>query len=165
MSYNKTLIKSKERKNDIYYTPILLAQEIINSCPLQENDIVLDPFLGEGVFYDNYPPFVSKDWCEIAKGKDFLNYDKKVDWIISNPPFSKLNKVLPKCIEVATKGICLILGTNNLTPKRDMLFEDGGFSLTHIEDFNVKDWFGFRCCFVVYEKNKTSIRRLSKTKY
>jgi hypothetical protein len=30
------------------------------------------------------------DWCEIGEGGDFLRYNQKVDWIISNPPWSKI---------------------------------------------------------------------------
>lgn len=165
MNYINSLNKSIERKNDIYYTPEPLAKELIKICDLKENDIVLDPFKGKGVFYNNYPDFVKKDWCEITEGKDFLKYNNKVDWIISNPPFSKLKEILPKCIEVAEKGICLILGFNNLTPYRDNLFKNSGFNLTHIETFNVKGWFGFRCCFVIYEKNKPSMNKLSTNCY
>ena len=155
----------KTRGSDIYYTPPDLAKDIIACCDLKQGDSVLDPFYGGGVFYDNYPEYVSKDWCEIVMGRDFMEYDKKVDWIISNPPFSILKTILPKCIATATKGICLILGCHNLTPKRNEMFENAGFKLTHLEDFNVKAWFGFRCCFVVYEKNKPTIRRLKRTTY
>jgi type I restriction-modification system DNA methylase subunit len=165
MALSKSFTNSKKRKNDIYYTPEILAKDIINICDLKENDIVLDPFLGQGVFYNNYPKYVRKEWCEISKGIDFLTYDKKVDWIISNPPFSSLKFMIPKILEVATKGICLILGTNNLTTHRDDLFKKSGFNLTHIETFNVKSWFGFRCCVVIYEKNKESINKLTSNSY
>lgn len=48
--------------------------------------LVLDPCRGENkVFYNNLS---NADWCEIGEGKDFFEYDKKVDWIIGNPPYS-----------------------------------------------------------------------------
>ena len=163
--FSKSLNIVRYSPNDIKYTPEDLAKEIINICPLKPGDLVLDPFYGEGVFYNNYPEFCEKEWCEIEKGVDFLDYDKKVNWIISNPPFSKLKIMIPKMIETATDGICLILGTNNLTRLRDRLFNEAGFNLTHIETFQVRTWGGFRCCFVLYEKNKKSMCRLSKTSF
>jgi DNA modification methylase len=163
MGLSKSLTNCKNRKNDVIYTPEELAKEIIKVCGLVKDDLVLDPFRGKGVFYNNYPNYVKKDWCEISENRDFLKYTGKVDWIISNPPFSILKEIIPKCIEVSTKGICLILGIHNFTTHRDKLFKDAGFNLTHIEIFNVKSWFGFRCCFIIYEKNKPSINKLSST--
>ena len=77
-------------KDETYYfhqTPELLCKELIKQVPLVEGDKVLEPFKGEGSFYNNLPDFVEKDWCEIEEGRNYKDYDKEFDWCISNPPF------------------------------------------------------------------------------
>lgn len=58
------------KTNDKISTPENIARYIINLFPLSGK--VLDPFRGKGAFYDNLPETISKDWCEIDSGKDFL---------------------------------------------------------------------------------------------
>lgn len=164
-NYISSLNKSRDRKKDDYMTPLELSKEIIDIVPLEKNDIVLDPFMGQGSFYNQYPDYVIKDWCEIEKDKDFFEYDHNVDWIISNPPFSKLNDVIQKTIKICRKGFCYIMGTNNVTPHRIKMIKEAGYNLTHIETFNVKSWFGFRCCVLLFEKDKPSMKKLRKDVY
>lgn len=71
---------------DVVYTPEVVTRQIIEY--VKPSGRVLDPCMGKGAFYDNFPTNCKKDWCEIDMGRDFLAYDKKVDWIIGNPPYS-----------------------------------------------------------------------------
>ena len=76
---------------DIVMTPEYLAKEIIEHYnPIGR---ILDPCRATGAFYDNFNTD-DKDWCELAEEKDFLEYNEKVDWIITNPPWSKMQKFL-----------------------------------------------------------------------
>lgn len=146
------MTKCKKNPNDVIYTPKELAIDCISVVPIAEGDTVLDPFLGGGVFYHNYPQENPKDWCEIEKGRDFFEYDQKVDWVISNPPFSKLNDVLDKCVEVCVKGFGLIFICTGLTVRRVNKVKQKGFIISRIMYFNVKSWFGFPCLFVLFER-------------
>ena len=77
-------------KTDTYYfhqTPKSLCDELIKHVPLEQGDRVLESFRGEGNFYNSFPPFIEKDWCEIVDGRDYKDYDKEFDWVITNPPF------------------------------------------------------------------------------
>lgn len=51
---------------------------------------------------------MQKDWCEIDKGRDFFDYKDKVDWIISNPPYSILDEVLEHSFEIADNIVYLV---------------------------------------------------------
>ena len=86
---------------DLVMTPEYLAKDIINHYNPQ--GLILDPARGEGAFYDNidalYPH--TKDWCELGEGRDFLTYDRKVDWIITNPPWSMMQQFLAHGMEIA----------------------------------------------------------------
>jgi hypothetical protein len=62
-----------------------LARQIVEY--FQPRGLCLDPCRGPGrAFYDALPK--PRDWCEIREGRDFLRYKRKVDWIITNPPWS-----------------------------------------------------------------------------
>jgi hypothetical protein len=162
----KNMNKVKKTPNDIIYTPLDLAKEIIDLCDLKEGDTVLDPFRGKNAFYDQYPDFVTKDWCEIEDGRDFFDYDEKVDWIISNPPFSKMTPIIEHACKIANKGICLIGTSMGQTPHRHEIFVKNGFNMTLNEPiYSVKNWNGFRNVVFIYEKNKPSILNLKKLRY
>ena len=94
---------------DIVMTPEYLAKEIIKHFnPVGK---ILDPSRGTGAFYDNYPTLhdslCTKDWCELGEGRDFLLYQKKVDWIITNPPWSMMQQFLEHGMEVADNIVYL----------------------------------------------------------
>lgn len=161
----KSCTKAKNRKYDIYYTPLKLAKEIIDIVPLAENDTVLDPFRGKGAFYDQYPENVNKLWCEISDGRDFFEFNEEVDWIISNPPFSKLNDVLEHTLNVCKKGFCYIMGVLNLTNNRVKYIKNHGFNLTFLEIANVREWHLFSCCVVIFQKDVPSIKKLAYDAY
>jgi hypothetical protein len=156
-------------KNEEYYfhqTPQELAKQLIEKTPLTSGDKVLEPFKGEGAFYDNLPDFVEKDWCEIEEGRDFQEYDKEIDWVVSNPPFKLDNqgvrenafyKIIKYFLPKVKKGIAF-LGNDycfsTLTPKRLKELNDGGLYLHKIVVCNVKKWRG-RYFYIIFEKRKS----------
>lgn len=155
---SKSLKHSLDNPNDVIYTPKELAINCINSFDLKKNDIVLDPFFGNGIFYNNYPDYVDKVFCEIASpyNKDFFKFNEQVDYIISNPPFSKINNVLEHTIEITKKGFGYILAAHNLTEKRVKFINNNNFGITGFAFYWVKEWFGFPVIFIRCEKNKNN---------
>ena len=149
-------LKDKENPNDRKMTPLDLALKLIKMTPLKKGDVVLDGFCGQNAFYDQYPDFVKKDWCEIDKGRDFFEYNKKVDWILTNPPYSKIKKVLEHSTKICRKGICFLIGIINMGPNRIKMLEDAGFGITHFHICNVTGWFG-KSLFFIAQKGKPSI--------
>ena len=155
-------------KDDTYYfhqTPKELCKELIKLVHLEQGERVLEPFRGEGGFYDVFPDFVEKDWCEITEGRDYKDYNKEVDWVITNPPF-QLNeqstskrenaffKLLKYYTAIAKKGIAFLgndycFGT--LTPKRLKELNASGWYIHNIVCCAVKKWRG-RYFFIVFKK-------------
>lgn len=99
-------IRTGNKPNDKIYTPLPIAKTIIDLFDLKGK--VLDGFRGGGAFYDQLPETVEKDWCEIDDGRDFFDYSEKVDWIISNPPYSILEEVLDHSFEIADNVVYLL---------------------------------------------------------
>ena len=172
LSNSTNNIKQREVANDVFYTPKELAIQLINQIDYSKNDYLYDPFLGQGAFYDNFNHDL-KEWAEIDQGRDFFSYEptNKIDWIISNPPFSILTDVLIHSTNICSKGFAYIMPTYSLSYSRINLMSLYGFELTKIVFFqNPKSWeIGFQMCYVVFEKNvrnKThTIKTLNLQKY
>lgn len=89
---------------DVVFTPDNVAQMIVDY--FNPTGLCLDPCRGEGAFF-KYLPCDSREWCEITEGRDFFDYHTKVDWIISNPPFSDLNDFLVHSFEISKNVVYL----------------------------------------------------------
>ena len=152
-----SLSKARKSKNDVFYTPDDLADDCMSLIHISENDVLLDPFYGQGAFYNRFPARNPKDWCEIEMQRDFFEYQNEVDWIISNPPFSKMTKVLNHCAKICRKGFGLIMSCFHMQPNRFNKLEEMGFVATKIHLFKCPSWNGFPCFFVVFEKGGDTI--------
>ena len=87
-------------------------------CNLKEGDLVLDQSYGEGVFYNNLPDYVNKEWCEIDKGKDFFEYDKKVETTahaLCKPRFSAFEMFCQRIDSILKQSISISSNNNAAT--------------------------------------------------
>ena len=104
------IVKSNQTRqsadNDKVMTPPHIAEMIVDLFPIKGK--VLDPFRGDGAFYNALPDTLDKEWCEIDDGRDFFDYHKKVDWIVSNPPYSIFSEVMRHSYEIADNILYLI---------------------------------------------------------
>ena len=91
-------------QSDRVMTPINIAQTIVKHfVPIGKT---LEPCKGTGNIYNLLPQ--GSDWCEIDEGRDFFGYKEKVDWIITNPPYSIYDKFLEHCFELADNVVMLV---------------------------------------------------------
>lgn len=139
---NMNKIRNRDIPSDVFYTPIDICKKAINMVDNHPDYIWLDPCRGTGNFYNHFPTENKKEWCEITEEKDFFEYSGKADVICSNPPFSKIEKFLLKCIELNPRYIVFILGMLNMTPRRIEMLNNGGYYLTKMHMFRVEKWFG-----------------------
>ena len=72
----------------------------------RDGESFLEPCMWDGGIYNFLPE--KKDWCEIDRGRDFYDYHGKVDWIITNPPYSDYDKFVEHCMECADNIALLI---------------------------------------------------------
>ena len=129
--------------NDIVYTPDHLAEAIVKH--FSPSGTVLEPCAGGGAFsraikkHTGRKPFE----CEIEKGTDFFKFSHKVDWIVTNPPWSLARKFAQHAYEVADNVVFLITINHFTALKarfRDM--EMAGFAIREIAlvDTPPKPW-------------------------
>ena len=95
--------------NDVVMTPEPLAKWIVEY--FQPSGKLLEPCCGDGAFLKHMK---GADWCELSKGKDFFDYDKTADWVITNPPFSKIRKFLQHLYKLEVKNIVFLCPTNHI---------------------------------------------------
>ena len=149
-------IKHRKIPNDNFTTPAELAIKCIDMVPLKTGDTVLDAALGMGIFYNNYPNYVSKKFTTESDLFLLDNSIQSVDWIITNPPYSHLDMWFKQSCQLCRKGFAYLLGIHNITPKRIEMVNKMGFGLTQLYLCKVYEWFGISC-FVVFQRGAANI--------
>ena len=146
-----------------HQTPAELAKDLIGYLNISAEDVLYEPFRGEGAFYNHFPEENQKDWSEIKEGRDYNDHTGSYDWVITNPPFhlheegKKVNSFwffLDFFSLRARKGIAFLgndFCLSALTPKRMAVISARGYNITKIVVCNVKKWRG-RYFFIVLEK-------------
>ena len=148
-------IKKRDKPNDVFITPLALAKKQIDMIEHEPNEIWYDPFKNDGSYYNQFPND-NKEWSEILEGRDFFEFTGKVDIICSNPPYSCIDKILHKCIELKPRVISILIGQGNFTAKRLELLEDSGYGLKKMHMCKVFNWYGMSY-IIQFEKDHQSI--------
>jgi len=120
--------------HDLIMTPSELAREIV--AYFDPSGRCLDPCRGKGAFYDALRgwPGCEVDWYELAEGRDFLQGAFRIDydWLITNPPWSKLRLFLLKAMGVAENVVFLSTITHFVTRARLRDVHAAGFGFKTI---------------------------------
>ena len=142
-------------KKDItfHYTNEEMVKDLIAITPI--SDSVLDAGSGKNkVWFKNL--IGEKYECEIEDGVDFLLWDKRVDWVIGNPPFHLGWVFLYKASQIANKGIAFLGNLNfwnSCLPNRFDILKERGFYLNKIHIVQDKRWFG-RYYYLIFTKKQ-----------
>lgn len=138
--------------NDVVFTPDWLAEQIISMFTIRGE--ILEPCRGEGAFFKHLPELTT-DWCEIAEGRNFYDYTKKVNWIITNPPYSDFNRFLEHSFSLADNIVLLVPVAKMFKSMGTLksIFDYGGFVSIHTLPASKAGFpFGFPCA--VYHLKK-----------
>ena len=99
---NKT---GKATAADTVYTKKETAEWIVSY--FKPHGFVLDASAGGDVFFNCFQG--STAWrCEISDGLDFFKWDKPVDWIITNPPYSIYDSFLEHAFNVSDNVVFFV---------------------------------------------------------
>ena len=148
-----------------HQTPPECARDLFPFVPIIMGDILLEPFKGDGAFFNVFPDNHPKLWAELEEGIDYRTITEPYDWVITNPPF-KLNIgdkethafwfLIDYYTTRTRKGIAF-LGNDSclctLTPKRMEILKSRGWGITKLVVTSIKKWRG-RYFFIILEKNK-----------
>ena len=152
-----TLIPTNTKREDCVQTPIEYAKAIIEH--FKPEGKVLEPCAGDGNFLKAYPYTAH---CEILEGSDFFEETETYNWIITNPPYSKMRKFIQHSMEIAD-NIVFLTTINHLWLKarlRDVF--ERNFGIKEIIIFDTPKNFhqsGFQFgCFYLCKNYKGDIK-------
>lgn len=97
---------------DLVYTPDHYAAAIVEHY--KPKGRILEPCRGGGAFTRAMP---TAEWCELQEGKDFLKHEGQYDWLVTNPPWSKIKHFLDHAVKLQIPNIVLLVNFNALTTK------------------------------------------------
>ena len=114
--------------SDLIMTPEALASRIVGH--FKPTGVVLEPCRGSGNFLKFFPSGAL--WCEITEGRDFLKFWSRADWVITNPPWSKMRVFLRHSMEVAENVVFLMTINHLWTKARLRDIDSCGFGVKEI---------------------------------
>lgn len=145
--HNK-LKKQLEKDPDFVMTKPSMAKHLIDRITFKDGDVVCEPCLGKGAFFNNLPENVVKIYYEINEGKDFLDATEPVDYCISNPPFCPRKlfwSFQRRAMKITRKKIYWLINLscmNVFTPKRLNEMTNEGWYITSQYIVADKRWYG-----------------------
>lgn len=111
----------KRNPKDFYQTPYSMTAQLLQKInySIPRNSTVLDPADGAGAVTKVLRTYLTDTkviGTDINKGDDFLQRPEtdKVDWIITNPPYSLANEFIEKSFSIAREGFAMLLPLNYL---------------------------------------------------
>ena len=119
--------------NDRVYTPPDLAAKIVRH--FMPSGRILEPCAGQGAFVTALKEECgeeSVDWCEVDQGLDFFDWEERVDWIVTNPPWSQFRPFLRHAMAVADNVVFLCLTNAWFMKARRRDMQEYGFGLVEI---------------------------------
>ena len=117
---------------DLVMTPPELAAVVIGHFAGRMSGTVLAPARGQGAFHDRFPACLARHWCEITEGRDFLDWHEPVDWVMSNPPWSRLRDFSRHAMRIAPNIVWLAPLTNLTTKARLRDLDEAGFGIAEL---------------------------------
>lgn len=153
-----------DAEQDKVYTPDVVVLDCMRVMEplIASGDVLLDPFLGKGAFYNRFPATNVKDWDEIEKGRDFFERkeERSVDWIVSNPPYSTgrgrlFERVLRHSCTLCRKGFGYLIYAYKLTAARLQAVAEKGFDVARLCLCQIYQggWGGRPVAFVVFMRS------------
>lgn len=148
--------------DDKIYTPDDLAYNIVRHF-IPYGQKCLDPCKGTGAFMRAFERNgINADWCEIDEGRDFFAYTRKVDWIISNFPWSLHREFMKHSMEISSNIVSLVTINHILALKARMRdIKEMGFFVRELVLVDTPKEFpqsGFLLAAIHVSKNKGDIK-------
>lgn len=113
--------------NDDVQTPSELAKRIVDH--FKPKGKVLEPCRGDGNFLKWMP---GAQWCEIKEDRDFFTWSKRVDWVVTNPPWSLIRRFLQHAMVHADNIVFLVTVNHLWTKARIRDIGEFGFGIREI---------------------------------
>ena len=124
--------KKKKPNQDKFITPasaVTVHLDFIKD--LIKHGLCYEPFIGTKSYLKQMVGYVVT--TELDEGTDFFEFSEAIDYIVSHPPYSILDKVLEKSVALKPKLISYLLKLSHLTPKRLSYMAESGYYLERMK--------------------------------
>ena len=91
------------KKGDRVWTPEIVAEDMVDW--FKPTGVILEPCNGIGNISKFIPDCLT---CEIDDGSDFFQFKDRVDWIITNPPYSIFSKIIKHGLTLSNNSVWLL---------------------------------------------------------
>jgi hypothetical protein len=131
----------KRNKSDFYQTPYSMTEQLLENEEFDINKEVLEPAHGKGAITHQLVKHFKKIWSfDLSEGHDFFDFvnNNKIDYIITNPPFSLAFEFIQKAKEIATEKFAMLLPLSYLHGQKRYesgIFTDPDYPLTKVYIF------------------------------
>jgi len=155
-------MSKKPKDITFHYTNEQMVKDLIAITPFRITETILDAGSGKNkVWYNNLNLICKERFeCELEDGNDFMEWDKKVDWVIGNPPYHIGWQFTEKAGDIAKKGIAWLVNNQEMnslfTPRRLSIMKEKGFTIKHIKVVADKRWFG-RYYYLIFTKENSDL--------
>lgn len=162
---------SNEQTLDIYETNPIYIDDLLKYEEYNDDGLYLEPCWGinKYLYYKLKEQFTNVDGFDVIDNTgDFLTFNDKVDYIITNPPFNLNTEFINKAFEVTNKKISFLVPLNYLDCiKRYDIFHNKDFPVKSILVYSKRISFikgggfpekcmtGMSFCWVTWEKKYT----------
>lgn len=114
------------QSDDVVMTPPALAEALVDA--LRPFGRILEPAAGNGSFLAPLRRYGSVEACDITDGQPgFTWVSGRVDWIVTNPPWSQFAEFLRHAMEMADHVAMLVTVNHWWTARRVCDVRDAGF--------------------------------------
>lgn len=162
-------VRAKSVRHDRYYTPRSLVHIHLSKLASHDELVILEPCRGQGAYFNALPiyfPNCERHFCEIDDGIDFFNYDgPRPDLIVTNPPFSLLDKFIEKMVSLRPLIISLVLNYYAITPCRLRKLNNAGYYVVDYHLTRVSRWFGVSAIITLSREAETNSIGFDCTKH
>lgn len=148
-------------------TPAPLAGAIIAHYTDRFDGSILDPARGQGAFFGQFPRHLDRHWCELTDGRDFLRWAEPVDWIMTNPPWSRLRDFTRHAMTLAQNIVWLAPIVNLTTKARLRDLDEHGFGVAELLLIDTPKFWpqsGFQLAAAHLKKGHTGAWQVSRLK-
>jgi hypothetical protein len=168
--------------DDNVYTPYSMTEQLLENEEFDYKKTVLEPCFGNGAICRVLNNYGMDYYSTSALDYDFLQEVNKYNYIITNPPYSQLDKFIKKAKETATDKfafLCKLTHLGGIDRLNNNVFKDENYPLTKVYlfvrqanlRFNTKynpDYIELRedgkypagmyyYCFLIFSKNNNNL--------
>lgn len=138
----------KRKESDYYATPYELTRRFLDKWPIEKSFTILEPCRGEAnaivkvLQEKEFKNIIAFDL--MLDNIDFLTYNEKVDYLITNPPYSLAYEFIQKAKQIVDKEFAMLLPLSYLHGKKryDDIWMDNAFPLKKVYVFTRYPMFG-----------------------